>query len=911
MSLHADIRWGSKYANGLFTLNLTTEILLESGKCHPMGRCTQERELNSEFEELLELANAEPRRAIERGMEILARGESQAAEARALRSIGLAYANLGEFVKAGESLEEARSVAEASGDSQVIGEVQMTRAGAFAWSGDQAAALDAITEALSLLEGVHRARAMAQRGAIHYRLGNFSLARDDLDHAVAALEMDGEQMWAGHALTNRGLLNAYEGRLPEAEQDLIRAREHYSALGHRAAVAQAGQNLGWLALRSGDFPEALNFLDEAEDAFSDLGKSLGEIWSDRAEALLAARLVTDAKHIAVKAARELRNTGMQASYADALLQAAQAALLSGDTATAKETARAARQAMEQQGRDGWVAYADYLVMRARVAEGDLDGSDLPAVTGAVHALDSAGLKAEAVHARLLAATIATAAGDYEACRVYLSEAAQSRNAGPAELRVQGWVAAARLRLHDEDRRGAAAAARAGLEVLDSYQATLGGTMARLHVSGHGSELANIGLRLAGESGSARRLFNWMERTRAGALRNLPANSGKDPELVSYLVQFREADAELRRATLNGEPRADLAKRVADLRERVRDTALRADAAASARLKVPTANDVVDLVGSRCLVEIGELEDGSLVAVTLRSGRARHVDLGRLSRAQVELDSLSVALRRLAMGNASAASRAAAFGVVEEATRRLDEMLVHPLRLRDEPVVIVPVGSLYAVPWPLLPSLASGDVVVSPSAALWAQRTRQGAATTISEASVVAGPRLEHSAAEVDRVGGIYDHALRLVEPTAAEASRALDGATIAHVACHGDFRADNPLFSSLEMGDGPLTVYDLESLEQAPQVMVLSACDAGANTSSGGHEVMGLATALLAQGTRSVVANVGLVPDQLATIDLMVDVHRRLREGAGVSAALAAALPPLDYADADSIAARAFVTFGA
>ena len=98
-------------------------------------------------------------------------------------------------------------------------------------------------------------------------------------------------------------------------------------------------------------------------------------------------------------------------------------------------------------------------------------------------------------------------------------------------------------------------------------------MARLHVTGHGAELASIGLRLARESGSARRLFNWMERTRAGALRTLPTGSGQDPALVSYLVQFREADAELRRATLNGDPHFDLAKRANELREKVRDVAL--------------------------------------------------------------------------------------------------------------------------------------------------------------------------------------------------------------------------------------------------------------------------------------------------------------------------------------------------
>ena len=197
----------------------------------------------SGFDALLELANASPLEAIDRAEAIVESADSQADRARALRVAGLAYANLGEFLEAAQRLESAFEAAEQSGETQVVGEVQMTRAGVFAWRGDQSLALDAITDALGRLQGVYRGRAMAQRGAIHYRLGNFALARDDLDLAIADLEHDEELMWAGHARTNRGLLNAYEGRLLDAEADLLRAREHYAALGHGAAVAQAGVRL--------------------------------------------------------------------------------------------------------------------------------------------------------------------------------------------------------------------------------------------------------------------------------------------------------------------------------------------------------------------------------------------------------------------------------------------------------------------------------------------------------------------------------------------------------------------------------------------------------------------------------------------------------------------------------------------
>ena len=57
--------------------------------------------------------------------------------------------------------------------------------------------------------------------------------------------------------------------------------------------------------------------------------------------------------------------------------------------------------------------------------------------------------------------------------------------------------------------------------------------------------------------------------------------------------------------------------------------------------------------------------------------------------------------------------------------------------------------------------------------------------------------------------------------TAAAVMHALDGATVAHLACHGHFRSDSPLFSSLELADGPLSGYQLQRLRRAPELIVL------------------------------------------------------------------------------------------
>jgi CHAT domain-containing protein len=114
---------------------------------------------------------------------------------------------------------------------------------------------------------------------------------------------------------------------------------------------------------------------------------------------------------------------------------------------------------------------------------------------------------------------------------------------------------------------------------------------------------------------------------------------------------------------------------------------------------------------------------------------------------------------------------------------------------------------------------------------------------------------------------------------------ALDSSWLAHVAAHGTFRSDNPLFSSLQLDDGPLTVYDLEGMNRAPHRLVLSACESGRAAPIGSDELLGLASSLIPMGTVGIVAAVVPVSDQF-TVSVMRSLHGRLAEGAGFPDAL-------------------------
>jgi CHAT domain-containing protein len=207
-------------------------------------------------------------------------------------------------------------------------------------------------------------------------------------------------------------------------------------------------------------------------------------------------------------------------------------------------------------------------------------------------------------------------------------------------------------------------------------------------------------------------------------------------------------------------------------------------------------------------------------------------------------------------------------------------------LDSDRVVVVPPGRLNAIPWGLLPALRSRSVSVNPSAAAWlrAGSTPEPAGRAVT---LVGGPRLDAAGAELALLAERYPEATVLANgtATAGRVLAALDGCWLAHVAAHGTFRADNPLFSSLQLDDGPLIVYDLEGLNRAPHRLVLSSCESGRAAPAGADELLGLASSVMPMGTVGIVAAVVAVNDRI-TPGIMDSLHEHVAKGAGLPDAL-------------------------
>jgi len=182
--------------------------------------------------------------------------------------------------------------------------------------------------------------------------------------------------------------------------------------------------------------------------------------------------------------------------------------------------------------------------------------------------------------------------------------------------------------------------------------------------------------------------------------------------------------------------------------------------------------------------------------------------------------------------------------------------------------------------------------------------------------LVRGPGLASQGAEVPQLAAAYeleDDEVVVLEngtATAARVLRAMDGARLVHIAAHGTFRADSPMFSALVLDDGPLTVYDLQRMHRGPKQIVLSSCDSGAVAPAGADEVLGLASSLIPLGTAGIVASVVAVNDD-AAVPLMTALHQRLRSGAGLAEALCQARHEMSSDPVAVATALSFIALGA
>ena len=215
-------------------------------------------------------------------------------------------------------------------------------------------------------------------------------------------------------------------------------------------------------------------------------------------------------------------------------------------------------------------------------------------------------------------------------------------------------------------------------------------------------------------------------------------------------------------------------------------------------------------------------------------------------------------------------------------KSLYQELIAPIRhlLEARHVVFVQHGLLHYVPFHALHDgesylIDQFSISYAPSASVYAHcQTKPVNAAGDSLILGVPNERTPAIAEEVRALAGILPNAKLFVGDEATEDVLKKYGprSKSVHIATHGYFRQDNPMFSSIRLGTSHLSLYDMAHLQLPVDMVVLSGCATGLNV------MMGLVRGLLQAGAQSLVLSLWDVHDD-STKEFMIEFYTQLQQG--------------------------------
>ncbi|MGD9892744.1 MAG: CHAT domain-containing protein [Dehalococcoidia bacterium] len=220
--------------------------------------------------------------------------------------------------------------------------------------------------------------------------------------------------------------------------------------------------------------------------------------------------------------------------------------------------------------------------------------------------------------------------------------------------------------------------------------------------------------------------------------------------------------------------------------------------------------------------------------------------------------------------------------------RLNQQLLSGLNLAKgcRTLVIVPHGLLHYLPFHALhdgqrylieqyavtyaPSITIYDICRSRRA-----RGRRRKSVVLAHSTGNTLPHIEEEASAISEV-------LHATVYRGRDAKRSLleseaNAAGIIHIAAHGVFRPEAPMFSYIQLADGPVTAADVFQLKLQAALVTLSACDTGRAVLGGGDELIGLSRAFLYAGAAGLVVSQWRVDDR-STAALMARLYREFSQ---------------------------------
>jgi CHAT domain-containing protein len=781
-------------------------------------------------------------------------------------------------------------------------------------------------------QAVERAREIFSRLADPWRLarleinvGNIYHRQDRFEESIANYERayrnlmpykDSEGIAV--VLSNMAVCLISLNDFPRALATYQRARafchEHEMPL----LVAQADYNIAYLYYLRGEYSRAIEALYAARRACETTGDAyhFALCHLDLSDIYLELNLSEEAREMAHEGFLRFEKLGMGYEAAKTLANEATAYAQQGKTVQALERFTKAREMFGREKNLVWPWLIDLYQGLLLFHEGRYFESRRLCAAAAAF-FDQSALPGKAVLAHLLLARIALQVGDPAEAQKETDESlARLTFLQTPVLAYQAHLLQGQLAQSRNDRRAARQAFLDAKESLETMRSRLHGEELKISFLKNRMQvyesLMDLFIAGDGSDASTEEALSWMEAAKSRSMiemifqsgQSLPLGEAGQSDLVRRIRDLREELnwyyhrielEQLRPEEKSGE-RLDTLQKKAQSHEKELLRTLRelpARERESTTLEAPSDLSVDKLQSAlppdATLVEYFSAGDRLVAAIITRTG-IRILPVTVLARVTHILQLLRFQLSKFRMGSEYVRRfEDPLLRATQSHLESLYDELIAPLRqyFQGTRLIIVPHGPLHFLPFH---ALRNGEeylcdaftISYAPSASVFFACQQKPASTNTSSLVFgIADERAPHILAEARSVAALLpESSLRTGNEATASFLREKGPQTgLLHIATHGVYRQDNPMFSGIRLGDGYLNLFDLYQMRLNANLVALSGCATGMNFVAAGDELLGLQRGLFYAGASTLLLSLWDVHDQ-STSELMQLFYREyLRTG--------------------------------
>ena len=842
------------------------------------------------------------------GKAVRARGHLQFARNRHEEAVTSYEQAIALFEASGNRVEKARTMSSGLQSLIYLGRYEQAEA----WSRQAREVFEQTGDELRL------ARLDSNRGNILYRQDRYQEALSSYETALEALERIGNARDVASVITNMATVQISMGRFDEALKAYREARRRCGEAGLSRMAAAADYNIAYLYYLRGDYLRAIDIYRHTRLLCSELGDPYHEALCDldEAEMYLELNFSREGARLARRAAAQFMKLGMNYERAKAMVSEAVSLHHVGAGSTGRALMRQAREILSRESNRVWPSLIDLYLAISYLSDDQTAMAGRLANKASTY-LSKGGLPGKSAlcdlvraRVRLRSGRVADARG---LCQGVLNLPAEERlpsidylawfTLGEVEEKQGHWMAAwdawQRTREAVDRLRNSLGGEDLRISFLkdkvEVYENLIWLWMNRLSGAGEGPSPRAV-LALLQEAKS-RSLADLLDTTSAGGLKKAgDLTLELRTELASLYRRIESAmlgsstsQAEVRNLTRQArETEITLTERLQDQRRKQESRPSQRHVSSQGAAESGAYDLQRSLPKNSQLVEFFAIR-GRYVAAVVSQRKMEFVELGPADAVTEKVRLARFQLSKFRLGKEYLERFAPRLqDAIQTHLRGLYEELFRPLRrkLKEEHLIIAPYGILHQLPFH---ALHDGERCLSdeftfsytPSGGVLAACLRrpasQATANVVFGIADVRSPAIE---SEARRVAALLPGAqLYLGEAATEERLRlAAPHTRILHIATHGFFRRDNPLFSAIRLGDGFLSLFDLYRLDLKADLVTLSGCSTGLSEVVGGDELLGLTRGLLHAGARAVLLSLWDVQDE-STAEYMSTFYQRMSEG--------------------------------